>query len=300
MDAPRLITSAGLIGRVLDAESAYTLARLRVLERIPGNPIGVTYRQFDEGAVALMARHLPSPSFNKVVGLRAGHERHLAPLVEWYRDNGVNVRFEMAPGYYDPALGRELTRLGYYQSGFHVAMIGEPDGVDTATDANAAERVTDADLMEAYLDAYVAGWGLPASEHARFKQNVRPWRDQPGWSLYVAHVNGQPAAAATLFVHARVGYLADAATDPAFRGRGLHGSLLRRRLADAAAAGVDLMCSGAEFLSTSHRNMERAGMRVGFIRTIWTAYGRPRSARRATPSGARDRSTRRDGGGAPG
>jgi len=35
--------------------------------------------------------------------------------------------------------------------------------------------------------------------------------------------------------------------------------------------GVDVICGGAEFLSTSHRNMERAGMRVLFIRSIWTA-----------------------------
>jgi GNAT superfamily N-acetyltransferase len=271
MPPARLIPSAHLIGRILDAETTYTLSRLRVLERIPGNPIGVAHRAVDDGVVALMARHLPSPSFNKVVGLRAGHGRHLASLVEWYRESGVDARFEMVPGHYDPALGRELARLGYYQSGFHAAMICEPDGVDGGAEENAVERVTNAESMEAYLDAYVAGWRLPAGEHDRFKQNVRPWRDQPGWSLYFARVDGRPAAAATLFVHAKVGYLADGATDPARRGRGLHAALLRRRIADAAAAGVDLICSGAEFLSASHRNMERVGMRVAFTRSIWTS-----------------------------
>jgi GNAT superfamily N-acetyltransferase len=272
MPPVRLIPSADLIGRILDAETAYTLSRLRVLERIPGNPVGVAYRNIDNGVVALMARHLPSPSFNKVIGLRAGHEGHLAPLVEWYRESGADVRFEMVPGYYDQALGRELARLGYYQSGFHVAMICEPDGVHPATGGNAVERVTDAARMESYLDAYVAGWGLPGSEHPHFKQNVRPWRDEPGWSLYFVRTDGRAAAAATLYVHAKVGYLADSATDPAIRGRGFHAALLRRRIADATAAGVDLICSGADFLSTSHRNMERAGMRVLFIRSIWTAW----------------------------
>ena len=265
----RLIASADLVARVLDAETSYTLSRLRVLERIPGNPIGAAYRDVDNGVVAMMARHLPS--FNKVIGLRAGHERHLAPLVEWYRERGVSVRFELVPGYYDPPLGQELTRLGYYQSGFHVSTICEPDGVQAPADGNAVERVTDAERMEAYLDAYVADWGLPASEYERFKQNVRPWRDEPGWSLYFIRVGGRPAAAATLYVHAKVGYLADGTTDPGFRGRGLHAALLRRRIAEAAAAGVDIVCSGAEFLSTSHRNMERVGMRVFFIRSIWTA-----------------------------
>jgi hypothetical protein len=74
--------------------------------------------------------------------------------------------------------------------------------------------------MEHYLDAYVAGWGISAKDHAQFKANVRPWLGQEGWSLYLARRNGQSAAAATLYVKDRVGYLADATTDPAFRRHG--------------------------------------------------------------------------------
>jgi hypothetical protein len=36
------------------------------------------------------------------------------------------------------------------------------------------------------------------------------------------------------------------------------------------SAGVDFVCSGADFLLTSHRNMERIGMRLLFLRAIWT------------------------------
>jgi hypothetical protein len=46
--------------------------------------------------------------------------------------------------------------------------------------------------------------------------------------------------------------------------------LLRRRFQDAIAARVDFVCGGAAFLSPSHRNMERAGMRLLFLRSIWT------------------------------
>jgi hypothetical protein len=100
---------------------------------------------------------------------------------------------------------------------------------------------------------------------------VRGWLGEPGWSLYLARLDGLPAATGILYVRDRVGYCADAATVPAFRGRGLQGALLRRRIADAGAAGVDFVSSGATFLSTSHRNMERVGMRVQFVRAIWTA-----------------------------
>jgi GNAT superfamily N-acetyltransferase len=267
--SPKLIPSLDLIHRIVDAEASYTLSRLQVLERIPGNPIGIAHRRIDDGVVAYMARHLPVPYFNSVVGLRAGHAHHIAPLVAWYRDNGVNGRFEMVPGNYDAGLGRELARLGYYQSGFHAALIGEPDCLPApAANGIAVERVASAPIMEDYLDAYIAGWGIP--DGARFKANIRPWRDQAGWSLYLARADGRPAAAATLYVRDKVGYCADGATDPAFRGRGLHAALLRRRIADATAAGVDVVCGGAEYLSASHRNMERVGMRVMFTRSIWT------------------------------
>jgi GNAT superfamily N-acetyltransferase len=119
-------------------------------------------------------------------------------------------------------------------------------------------------------DAYVAGWGIAEKDTQQFKSNVRPWRDQPGWRLYLARVGGAPAAAATLFTTDGVGYLADAATAPAFRRRGLHIALLRRRIRDAGDAGVDLISSGAEPTGTSHRNMERVGLRTQFIRAKWT------------------------------
>ena len=53
------------------------------------------------------------------------------------------------------------------------------------------------------------------------------------------------------------------------RRRGLHFALLRR-LKDAIGAGVDLACGGADFVSTSHRKMERMGMRLLFVRAAWT------------------------------
>jgi ribosomal protein S18 acetylase RimI-like enzyme len=265
----RLVPSLDLVHRVTEAAAAYTIARMRVLERIPGNPIGIFIQERDN-VVALMARHLPSPPFNSVVGLREGQADRIQPLLEWYRAHGVAVRFEIAAGDDDSALGRELARLGFFQSGCHAALIREPDTDVSVPDETAVEPVTSAEQMEEFLAAYMLGWGIPDAFRDQFKQNVRPWLGEPGWSLYLARVESRPAAAAVLYIHDGIGYFADSATDPAFRGRGLHAALLRRRLLDASAAGVDFVCSGADFLSTSHRNMERAGMRLLFLRSIWT------------------------------
>jgi len=265
-----LLPSLETIRRSVATEIAYTLSRLKVLERLPGNPVGVAHRRIDDAATALIARNLPSPDFNRVAGLRAGHAPHIGPLVEWYRENGVKARFEVVPGDCDEDLARELARHDFFQSDFHVSVIGAP-AVPAPTQSDAAvERVTSTGLMEEFLQAYVAGWSIPKKLQTQFKDNVRPWLTEPGWMLYLARSSGRPAAAATLYLHGRVGYLADGATDPEYRGRGLHLALVERRIKDAVAAGVDFMCGGAKFMSPSHRNMARAGMQLQFVRAVWT------------------------------
>lgn len=267
--SPRLAPSVELGRRATGAALAYTLARMKVLESIPGNPIGIAYRTIGD-ATALSAHHLPSPSFNRVVGLRCGQTHCVQPLVEWHRERGERARFEIAAGDYDAALGRELTRWGFYQSGFHAALIREPETFASSPSGVSVELVASAPAMEDFLEAYVAGWSIAENARAQFKANVRPWLGQPGWSLYLARIDGRPAAAAILFVHADVGYFADAATGPGFRKLGIHSALLRRRLQDASEAGVDFVCGEADYLSTSHRNMERAGMRLLLLRAVWT------------------------------
>jgi len=264
-----LTPSLDLVHRVNEAATAYTTARIRILESIPGNPLGIACR-ITHNVTALSAQNLPVPAFNSVTGLRKGQAHLIRPLVEWYNKRGAAGRFEIASGDDDPALGQELAQLGFFQSRFSTMLIREP-GQDLAEPTEVdIDPVTTVEVMQEFLAAYVEGWGIPRAARDQFKNNVGPWLGQPGWSLYTARAEGHPAAAAILFTHAGVGYFADSATAPAFRGRGLHSALLRRRLRDASAAGVDFVCSGADFLSTSHRNMERAGMRILFLRSIWT------------------------------
>jgi hypothetical protein len=130
---------------------------MKVLERLPGNPIGVNYRWIDDTAVALMAR---LPSFSRVVGLREGHEQHIEDVARWYREHSIKPTFEMVPGHYATDLGRELTRLEYFQSGFHVSLICEPVNAARADEPLTIEPVA-ADNIEEFLDAYVAGWESP-------------------------------------------------------------------------------------------------------------------------------------------
>jgi hypothetical protein len=266
-----ILPSASLIDRTLGIENSYTISRMQVLESLPGNPVGVAFRHVGGTAIGIMARHFPNPNFNKIVGLRAGQEGEIAPLIGWCRDNGVKPRFEILPRDGDVALTRELARLGLVASGFHTSLIRDTSPIVRAARSEDVEQVTTPQVLEEFLDAYCAGWGVPDSEG--FKRNVRPWLGRKGWSLYLARAGGRPAATAVLYIEDGVAYLADASCDPAFRRRGLQLALLERRIREAIAGGVDFICSGAAFQSGSHRNMERAGMRIQFVRSIWTEQG---------------------------
>jgi GNAT superfamily N-acetyltransferase len=124
--------------------------------------------------------------------------------------------------------------------------------------------------MEDFLNALLAGWGIPAEHCEPAKINMRGWLGVPDWRLYLARIDGKPAAAAKLFVKDGVGLFPDAATRPEFRARGLQTALLRHRAAVAAQAGAELVYSQAAFGSVSQHNMERIGMRVLCTRIIFT------------------------------
>jgi GNAT superfamily N-acetyltransferase len=263
------LPSRVLSDRLMRVDIAYTIARMRVIEARPGNPFGVALRQAD-GVTALMARGIPVPSFNRIVGLRDGQQALFAELDDWYGAHGVACRLDIAPGDLTPALAEALAKRRYVQSGFHTSLYGRPDGVEASFPDIAIARVDAAPAMEDFLDVYLAGWSIPEAVRDDAKVNMRGWLGRSDWTLLLATIEGTPAAAAKLYFHDRIGYFADAATHPDFRGRGLQIALLHHRRDLAKANGAELIYSGAEFGSVSHRNMERLGMRVLHTRALWT------------------------------
>lgn len=115
---------------------------------------------------------------------------------------------------------------------------------------------------------------LPAEVIEPAAADLGGWRHAAGATLYLVTVDGAPAATAALTVTDGIGYLADAATLPAFRGHGLQALLIRRRLDDAAAAGATVAASQAELAGTSHRNLQRAGLAGGFTKLVLRVAGR--------------------------
>jgi GNAT superfamily N-acetyltransferase len=261
---PPFVHSPEIVRRVRLAECRYTLARLRVLERLPGNPVGVEYKLM--GDAFALSSFIPNSSFNRVVGLSDEQADEVPALAAWYASRKINGVFEINPGAPCPAVMAALTRAGYAQSGFHAVLFGAPSAAP-APDAGVSVEVVTAQTLEAFLDCYSLGWEVTNPEG--FKTNVRGWLQEPGWTLYLGRYEGKPAGGAILYMDETTGYCADSAVDPAMRGHGVHQALLRRRLEDAGRNGADLVCAQAAYLSTSQRNMIRAGLAMLHTKAIW-------------------------------
>lgn len=78
---------------------------------------------------------------------------------------------------------------------------------------------------------------------------------------FLAHLDGEPIAAAAVHRSGDVALLAGASTIPSARRRGAQQALLQARLAFAAARGIDLAMVVTQPASPSQRNAERQGFR---------------------------------------
>jgi Acetyltransferase (GNAT) family len=262
----RLIPSADLARRIHLTELTYTRQRLGVLQRLPGNPVGVEMEDLGDGGWFVVARFIPNIHFNRVGGLTEAHVPRLATLAERYVQLGAAGVFDIIPDLTPQPVIDELKRLGIGHKAFHATLATIPTPAPPPAPSVTVETVT-ADTLEIFLDCHCRGWAIPEPES--FKNNVRGWAKEPDWKLYLARFNGRPAGTAVLSMHRTTGYCADAACDPVFRRHGVHAALLHRRLDDAGAVGAEVVCSMAHVASTSHRNMVRAGFTLAYTKSIW-------------------------------
>jgi GNAT superfamily N-acetyltransferase len=261
-----VVPSADLVRRVADAEARYTLSRLGVIGRLPGNPVGVETEDLGDGALAMSVKHLPNRHMNRVTGLTEAQAGEIPRLAQWYADRGIDGVFEILPGLSSDGLMKGLASAGYAQVGFHATLVAYPEAAPPKAPGVTVEQV-DETTLDTFLETHCKGWSIANPQG--FKANVAGWVKEPGWRLYLGRHDGQPAGSAILYQHGDIGYCADAAADPAFRGRGVHAALLHHRLAEAGRLGCTLVCSMADYLSTSHRNMVRAGFGLLHTKAVW-------------------------------
>jgi ribosomal protein S18 acetylase RimI-like enzyme len=246
----------------------YTRSRQAIIAARPGNPMGAEAREFGAGAFALRTPGFPGSVFNRAYGFSDALIDEVPGVIDWFAA-GVGGVFELAPGQPIIKTARLLAKAGYAQTGFHSTLVGPVGLPDAPAEGVEVVAVKDEADLPAFSDVYHRGWAF-----SDFRIPMTPWLTAPGWSLYLARFEGQPAGAAILYVVGEDAYLADGAVDPAFRRHGVHRALLDRRCADARAAGARRIFSGCDFLSASYRNQLRKGLVLLYTEALWASAPR--------------------------
>ncbi|MCG3182058.1 MAG: hypothetical protein ICCCNLDF_00112 [Planctomycetes bacterium] len=182
-------------------------------------------------------------------------------------ERGLQPTIDLPPLRENELLLEALSARGYRMYRWHALCWADPRETPPGEEP-AVEPVSDANWDE-FLQTFMLGYGLEPHEI----EEDRPLLDHRfrhgQWRLFLARVDGRPAAAGTLAYvdgHAR---LANACTIPAYRGRGLQGQLLRARMRQAAADGHGFVTSDTELDGVSLRNMLRNGLKLGCQISGW-------------------------------
>jgi Acetyltransferase (GNAT) family. len=257
------------IQEIASSEADYMLDRMTAIRSRPHNPEGIEIERFGN-ALCLYSRTMPWATFNTVKGITSTDIEYIDRIIDFYRTRDRKAQFEIVPSLADQQVLQRLSDRGFYQSGFHTSLYIEPtEFQDDDREQIRIEELRE-DQFHLYATIHCRGTGLSDDGIPYVAANNEVLYNRPGWKFFIAYMNDEPAAVAVIYRKDGIASLTFAATLPEFRNQGLHQMLLKRRIAEAAHRHCRLAVSQCAFLSQSHRNMERIGMKIGYVRTTWT------------------------------
>jgi ribosomal protein S18 acetylase RimI-like enzyme len=223
---------------------------------------GVRVERFGAAEASLNPSLADVDFMNTVMGLYPEDAEVLGAILAFYAEAGVRPWLELPPAPGFDALSEPLADAGAVPVGFHTMLYG------AARRAERDPRVREARPDEAaeFGDVLLRGHGAPDDAP---RTHIVAWAERSDSRMYVAEVDGRIGAAGALVLHDDLAYLANASTLPEARGRGLQSALIAARVDAAARAGIALVSAQAAWSSPSQRNLERAGLRVAYTKTVW-------------------------------
>lgn len=275
-----MFADSTLARRIERAEAAMSVAMVAGVSRQSGAesavvPIGAGYAIWAGAG---------SP-FTKIIGagLDAGplDERALDAAERVFEAHGAPVRAEICV-LANSEVFAAFSRRGYvFDTVEHVLGMRLPAGDGHPAPSPAAIEIMPVggeagsnQWIEALVDGFsvpdvtetgVTGESFPADV---LRETFRNYRDVGHFHRYLARLDGRTAGGGGLYLGGGIGILCGAATLAAFRRRGVQAALLRRRLADAAAAGCDLAVVTTAPGSKSQQNAQRHGFSLLYARAI--------------------------------
>lgn len=264
-----LIPSELLIKEIETSEADYMVERMTAIQNRPDNPEGIEMKRFGH-AIALYSKTMPWATFNTVKGVTSNDYEFTDQIIDFYQSRERRAQFEIVPSLVDDAYLKLLSSRGFYQTGFHSSLYIEPRLYNNIKNEFVRIVELQEDQFILYATIHCKGTGLADDGIPFVAENNIVLYNRPGWKFYIAYINEIPASVAVMYIKGDIASLTFAATLPEYRNLGLHQYLIERRIEEALRNNCRLVVGQCAFLSQSHRNMERAGMKIGYMRTSWT------------------------------
>jgi GNAT superfamily N-acetyltransferase len=245
-----------LIRRLEAVVDSFAVARLEALAEAE-NAFDLRIARFGD-SVAPAAPDAPELDFVNRISLSHLDGERVEQILDHYEALGVRPWLEPSPEL-ELALPRGVELLGSQAVLYATATAGsdcEGPAVPEAGDHVGVARL----LLQAF--------GAPGDAVDTNAAPLAVATERCGGRFYTVEIDARPAAAAILTVCGDDAYLAMAGTLPEFRGCGCQAALIRARIADAAASGCELVVATAAFPSSSHRNLERCGLRTAYTKPV--------------------------------
>lgn len=210
---------------------------------------------------------MPWGLFNNVKGTINEHE--VDAIISFYKERKRQFEFQFIPSKANPTVFKLLHERSFYQSGFHTSLYRELSEIILPENKHIQIRELQEDEFELYAKIHCLGTGLSLDGQSAVASNNRVLSGREGWRYYIGFYNEEPAAVAVMHMKDQMASLTFAATLPQFRQLGLHTQLLLRRIHDAYKNGCKLIVGQCAYCSSSHRNMERVGLKIAYTRATW-------------------------------
>ncbi len=166
---------------------------------------------------------------------------------------GRHFVWRVGPDSRPPDLGERLARRGLrHDVSYGMARSTELGSNDAGVTVELVDRTT----VDAFTTTMATGWNIDADPladvHARILEHGPPHY------MWLARIDGEPAATASSVLFERSVYLIGGVTVERFRGRGVYSALVAARLAHGRAQGISLATCIARS-DTSAPILERLG-----------------------------------------
>ncbi|WP_127903484.1 GNAT family N-acetyltransferase [Solirhodobacter olei] len=219
-------------------------------------------RSFGAGLHGLRDPGREESYYNRLVGLSEASLDRLGAAIDWYHAAGRECRATLLPNRATPALIGRLESAGFLLAAHDWIFAIHRSAIATPSMPVAVRRAS-AEDMDVAFDL----WETPDSPiPAKVRALRRPAHLRADFAIYLAEIEGRPAAMATSFVAHGIAWLGNANTREADRRRGCQQALMQHRLWEAREAGCTWAVTDTAFGTATHRNAERLGMHLAFSR----------------------------------